>query len=329
MEDREQTMEDREQTAPLPEESRTIAPRRTKSWRRRVAIGFVVLAGVVFLFRGLLVRTIQFRRTGSVSALGNTYYIQPKDQVITQRLLTFGIWEAYETEEVREILRPGDTFIDVGADFGWYSVIGSKAVGPTGRVIAFEPVPSNLEFLRRNVAANGCANVQIEPMALSNKSEQLTFHLSSDNLGDHSRLEAKSRPTAIDVRAIALDEYLKDDPGRIALIKIDTQGSEGYILEGMRETLRKHPEMVIIMEFTPSWLRETGYDPEAMLHKLHEQGYEIRYLKGGKLRKGVASTLGVWESQRTVPLPESQFAAFVKDNTSSAQDLLIRKSAQR
>jgi hypothetical protein len=53
-------MEDREQTAPLPEESHTIAPRRTKSWRRRVAIGLVVLAGVVFLFRGLLVRTIQY-----------------------------------------------------------------------------------------------------------------------------------------------------------------------------------------------------------------------------------------------------------------------------
>jgi FkbM family methyltransferase len=290
-----------------------------------------VLAGVVFLFGGRLVRTIQFRLTGSVSALGNTYYVQPEDKVITPTLLRWGVWEPYETQEVREILRPGDTFIDVGADFGWHTVIGAKAVGPTGRVIAFEPVPQNLEYLRRNVAANGCANVKIEPVALSNKSEKLTFHLSRQNLGDHSRLEAADRPTAIDVQAVTLDEYLKDDPGKIALIKIDTQGSEGYILEGMRETLRKHPEMAILIEFTPDWLRQTGFDPEATLRELHEQGYEIRYLKNpGRLRKALGYGLGVWDSQRTVPLSESQVSAFVKNLPGGwYQDLLIRKRAQR
>src|SRR5439155_27164025 len=118
-------MQGSEQTVPAPAESRMIAPRRTKNRRWRVAISLGVLAGVVFLFGGRLVRAIQYRLTGSVSALGNTYYIQPEDQFISPALVRNGDWERYETQEVREILRPGDTFIYVGADFGWYSGIGA------------------------------------------------------------------------------------------------------------------------------------------------------------------------------------------------------------
>src|SRR5262249_37565915 len=254
-------MQSSEQTSSVPEESHVIAPRRSKRWRWLVAIGLIVLAGVVLLsVNRRWVREIKYQLTKiqyqftppvELSALGNTFYVQPEDYVITKVLLKTGVWEPNETEEAREILRPGDTFIDVGADFGWFTVIGAKAVGPTGRVIAFEPVPRNLEFLRRNVAANGCENAKIEPLALSNKSGKITLHLDSHNLGNHSMLEGEERPDSIDAKAITLDEYLRDYSGKIALIKIDTQGAEGYILDGMRETLRKHPEMGIFMELTP------------------------------------------------------------------------------
>jgi FkbM family methyltransferase len=297
--------------------------RRARNWRWLVAVGLVVLAGAVYRYGGRLVRYVQYHRTGSISALGNTYYIQPEDKIITPVLLDWGVWERSETQEVSEILRPGDTFLDVGADFGWYTVIASKRVGPKGRVIAFEPVPGNLEFLRRNVAANRCENVRAEPVALSNKAGTLTFHLSRYNLGDHSMLDAKDRPDSIEVPATTLDEYLKDDPGQIALIKIDTQGAEGFILEGMRETLRKHPEMAIYMEFTPSALRQTGFDPEAVLRQFGDRGYEVRYFNPdpGRLRRG-------WGWQRTSVLPMSRCAAFVKDldKTSGYVNLIIRKS---
>ena len=155
-------------------------------------------------------------------------------------------------------------------------------------------MPQNLEFLRRNVAVNGCTNAKIEPIALSNKSGKLRFHLNPDNLGDHSMLEATARPEGIEVEATTLDEYLKDDSGKLALIKIDTQGAEGYILEGMRETLQKHPEMVIYMEFTPSCARQTGFDPETLLRKVHDQGYEIKYFNAdpGRLRRSLGTGNG-------------------------------------
>ena len=197
--------------------------------------------------------------------------------MITPALIATGVWERNQTEELREILRPGDTFIDVGADFGWYTVIGAKAVGPTGRVIAFEPVPQNLEFLRRNVAANGCANARIEPLALSNKSGKLTFHLSRENLGDHSMFSIADRPDAIEVQATTLDEYLRNDSGKIALIKIDTQGAEGLILEGMREVLQKHPETIDLPGVhssrpPPERLRPRSDAPQACMTRVTRSG---------------------------------------------------------
>ena len=141
-------METPEQTAPDPRLNHMNFSRKRRKWRWLVAIGLILLAGVIFRYGGRVVRKVQYQLTGSVTALGNTYYIQPEDKMITPIVLDWGVWERSETQEVCEILHPGDTFIDVGADFGWYTVIGAKVVGPTGRVIAFEPVPRNLEFLK-------------------------------------------------------------------------------------------------------------------------------------------------------------------------------------
>jgi FkbM family methyltransferase len=283
------------------------------------------LAGSVFRYGERVVRRKQYQRTGSVTAQGNTYYLPPEDKSITPVLLDWGVWERNETQEISQILHPGDTFIDVGANFGWYTVIGAKAVGATGRVIAFEPVPRNLEFLRRNVAANECNNTKIETMALSNKSGSVTIHLARDNLGGHTMIEMATGPDhsdKIEVRAMTLDEYLKADTGKIALIKIDAEGAEGYILEGMRETLQKHPDMVIFMEFTPGALGQAGFDPEAMLRRFHDQGYDIRHFNDdpGRLRRG-------WGWMRTSPLLESHFAAYIKDHKYDFPNLIIKKRA--
>jgi FkbM family methyltransferase len=298
-----------------------------KRTRWLVGLGLAVLAtaAVLYWYGGRWMRKAQFGLTGAiVSKLGHTYYVQPRDKTITPVLLDWGIWERSESQEITESLRPGDTFIDAGADFGWYTVIGANAVGPRGSVIAFEPVPENLEYLRRNVAANGCNNVKVEPVALSNKPGKLTFHLDQTNLGDHSMLESRDRGGGtIEVEATTLDAYLKDNSGKIALMKIDTQGAEGYIIDGMAETLARHPEMALLIEYTPSALRQTGYDPEDFLRKFHQQGYEIRYFNvdPGRWRRG-----SNW--QRTLPVVESQIASFARGTESSSDgyvNLILRR----
>ena len=314
------------QTATVQHKTPTNSSRKTTGspWLRAIRLVLLVIA--VCLEGGRCVRWFQFQLTGRVTTLGNTYYLQARDRVITPEILASGAWEKNQTEELREILHPGDTFIDVGADFGWYTVIGAKIVGPTGRVIAFEPAPQNLEFLRRNVAANQCANVKIEPLALSNKSGKLAFHLSRDNLGDHSMLAAPDRPDAIEVQATTLDEYLRNDTGKIALIKIDTQGAEGFILDGMRDVLKKHPETIIFLEFTPNALRQCGYNPEAMLRNFHEQGYEIQFIHNDP-----GSMLTGPPQPRTVSIPESAFPRLAKaiEQDESYANLVIRKRTGR
>jgi FkbM family methyltransferase len=301
--------------------------RRIKGTRRLLSLGLAILAAaaIFYWYGGRWVRKVQYGLTGSViSGLGHTYYLQPEDKTITPVLIDWGMWERSESQVLSEILHPGDTFIDVGADFGWYTVIGAKVVGPTGRVVAFEPVPGNLEYLKRNVAANKCDNVKPEALALSNKAGKLTFHLDQTNLGDHSMLESRDRVGGtLEVEATTLDEYLKDYSGKIALIKIDTQGAEGYIIDGMAETIAKHPEMAILIEYTPSALRQCGYDPEAFLRKFHQQGYEVKYFTSdpGRLRRSRN-----W--QRTLPVAESQIASFTHDVESSSNgyaNLILRR----
>ncbi|MDX3388383.1 FkbM family methyltransferase, partial [Streptomyces niveiscabiei] len=104
--------------------------------------------------------------------------------VIQRYLYLFGAWEPHLTSFVSRRLRPGDTFIDVGANIGYYTVLASQLVGSTGRVVAVEPSPDFHEALAGNVRLNGCANVRTVNTAVSDTPGRLTFYLEDPmNLG--------------------------------------------------------------------------------------------------------------------------------------------------
>jgi FkbM family methyltransferase len=298
----------------------TPAPRRKRARFVVIGVAVVALSVAAYVLGGQVVRGIEYKMTGAVDTQGLKVYLHPNDQTITPTVIKIGTWEPNETQEMCELLRPGDTFIDVGADFGWYSLNASKAVGPKGKVIAFEPVPDNFKFLKRNFEANHCDNATAEPLAVSNKRDTLTFHLSQSNLGDHSMLNASDRPGNLKVQAVSLDDYLKDYQGNVALVKIDVQGAEGLVLDGMRETLKRYPKMALILEYTPYALRDSGYDPEKILRDFHAQGYEIRSFNlkwdRGWYRRG-------WNWTRTIPVPESEIGSLSK--MSAFCNLFIRR----
>jgi FkbM family methyltransferase len=248
---------------------------RVVTVRRMILVLSLVLVGLLIANREHLIRRVRFWQTGTAQFERYTFRLDPQDSVMKDCILRDGGWELQETATIRALLKPGATFIDVGASFGWYTVITSDAVGKEGRVIAFEPAPAALELLHFNVRANGCENVTIEPKALSNHSGKLQLHLHESNKGSHSILASKERTSTVTVDAISLDEYLEDHSGEVDLVKIDTEGAEGIILDGMRETLDRHPLMSIILEFTPELLRQTGYDPNALLLRFLNSGYEV------------------------------------------------------
>ncbi|HKI21375.1 MAG TPA: FkbM family methyltransferase [Isosphaeraceae bacterium] len=250
------------------------------SWVRCANIALAIVAAILLVYRGgWIYREVLFRIAGRATVDGLTIYLDPRDEVITPAILVYGEWEIGESAEMRRLIRPGDTVVDVGANVGWYTLLASSRVGDSGRVIAFEPAQGSLSLLRKSITANYRSNVSVEPKALSDRRGSITLHIHETNRGGHSILEDAGRTASVEVETVTLDEYLGGRESEIGLVKIDVEGAEGLVLAGMRETLRKRLPRTVIVEFNPSAVRRTGLDPEDVLRRVLEPGYRVRTLE--------------------------------------------------
>lgn len=146
-------------------------------------------------------------------------------------------------------LKPGDVFLDVGAHLGYFSIIAARVVGPSGRVVAFEPHERMQDEVRTIAARNEVDRVvEIVPAAVVERDADVTLHTSEASAAyttvEPDRSPAKHhadlRPSTV-VRGTSLDEWLDPCPAlasRVRCIKIDVQGAESRVLAGMTRTLR-------------------------------------------------------------------------------------------
>ena len=238
---------------------------------------------IIFQPAAYAARWITYQVGGYIVIDGLTIYLNPGDQVITPAMLAQGTWEPLETSLFLDNVRPGDTVIDVGANIGYYTLVAARKVGPRGKVIAFEPDPESFSFLKRNVKANGLTNVVLEQKALSNSHGRLNLYLARENRGDHRIFPAQESRDAVEVEALPLDDYLQDSVS-VNFIKIDTQGAEGVIVEGMLRTLRAQHDPMLVVEFWPYGLSRARYPATRLLEYFETLGYEI-YVIDETLRK--------------------------------------------
>jgi len=165
-------------------------------------------------------------------------------------------YKAGVTDAILTALRPGDVFIDIGANIGYFTVLAASVVGDRGRVIAFEPHDGAREALDETVQRNeASATVEIVPLALSDADGDATLYV-EDASTAHSTIEptlspmrhvAALRPSAR-VRMTTLDGWLRSQPGlarRVRCIKIDVEGAEARVLAGMPATLALRPLTVV------------------------------------------------------------------------------------
>lgn len=135
----------------------------------------------------------------------------------------------------RAHIRPGDVVLDVGAHIGIFTVYASKKVGESGKVFSFEPEPENLRILKKNVAINGCSNVQVFPFALSNEEGNIKLFV-QELPGRHSIMGGS--PVDIQVPVRKLDDVVYELAlSRVNVLKIDAEGAESKILSGAKKTL--------------------------------------------------------------------------------------------
>lgn len=154
-----------------------------------------------------------------------------------------------------------NTFYDVGANIGFFSLLAARLVGPKGKIISFEPLPANLVNLRENVKRNQFLNVQILPCALGATNEEQIFQVSErptwgklKSVGHHDSPAKYLSDIKVQVRR--LDDLVIDGVTPPPdFVKIDVEGAEIEVIEGARETLaRYHPTLIIELHGTGSLL---------------------------------------------------------------------------
>jgi FkbM family methyltransferase len=170
------------------------------------------------------------------------------------------------------LLTRGRIFYDIGANVGFYTLLGARRVGSQGRVYAFEPVPANIAALNRNIKLSGFTNVTVFPYAVVDRSRPVTFVLSRESFwGRLSTLPPpRSAIGTIPVPGISIDEIVAEgDMAPPDVVKIDVEGAESDVLRGMLQTLRTS-RPVIICELHGTWSEVTGL--------LESANYQVRPL---------------------------------------------------
>ena len=203
---------------------------------------------------------------------------QETDIHISEQIIENGIWESYETSILKSLLFPGATFIDVGANIGYYSLIGAVLVGDNGRVVAFEPERDNFALLEKNLSFNHIKNVVAVNAGLSADQKQGKLYLNEENRGDHQIYQQMSSAAPRTVQAISLvagNDFLSQQlfpPVRqIDVLKIDTQGAEFLVLSGLMPLLKASlPRLKMIIEFTPYSLKQAGASGMALLDLVNQ-----------------------------------------------------------
>ncbi len=159
-----------------------------------------------------------------------------------------GLNELPVQELLRAQLQPGAVFYDVGANIGFFGLLGARLVGATGQVFAFEPVPQNAALVRENFALNGFAHAQVIAKAVASHAGQVDLLLSRHPGGAtlHTDARLADAERTITVEQVALDDLVFGEhlPAP-TFVKIDVEGAELDVLRGMKRLLREvRPRLV-------------------------------------------------------------------------------------
>ncbi|WP_019504092.1 FkbM family methyltransferase [Pleurocapsa sp. PCC 7319] len=201
-----------------------------------------------------------------------------------QSLYFLGYYELRETLLFKKLLRPGDTFVDIGANLGYFSVLAAHHVSPSGSIISFEPSSYLSEYLQQNVKNLNNSNLTImtklEKLACSDENGYAVMRGTlkrNSGLGSIMPITNKSEDFGSEkVKTTKFDDYyLQSNLDKIRLIKIDVEGAELKVLKGMKNILKQRVVEYIIVEVSDARLQITGNSSAELLTLLRDCGYHL------------------------------------------------------
>ena len=202
-----------------------------------------------------------------------------RDGIMREVCLT-GRYEPQETALLQQILRPGMTFVDVGANWGYFTLCAAHLVGRTGRVVSIEVDPRACRTLKANIERNMLESVTVLEMAASDTPGTLRLHeyeRAANDSGNFGLIDAEGIGNShrqFDVAASPIDDVL-DRAGieQVDLLKMDIEGAEGRALAGLRRALTDRRIKFLLLELHPEYLRVKGHRPDEIVADLRSYGY--------------------------------------------------------
>lgn len=179
-----------------------------------------------------------------------------------------GTYEREGQQLLKRLVSRGDVVYDIGANVGFYTLLASELVGETGQVVSFEPLPRNVEFLRRHVRLHGRRNIVIVDAAVGNRDGDARFSVSTR--WSENKLDETGE---IGVRVVSLDSYVQSGAPVPMVMKIDVEGAEDLVLAGARRLLRDaRPAIMLSLHTTEA--------REVCLRALREADYSVLPMSG-------------------------------------------------
>lgn len=241
-------------------------------------------------------RVFDLRRKKLVLLSGFGLFVMP-DDYIGRSIMDAKIYEPHVTKIIKGFLKEGDVFLDIGANIGYFTMLAATLVGRSGKVIAFEPNPQNLQLIYSSLLENTLSNVTVYPYAVSDEAAILRFTTVGSNGGVVTK-DSKDQQHFLLVPSVRLDEVLKDEV-KIDLIKMDIEAHEPAAIRGM-EQLIKRLKPRIITEFHPWAMQLNNTEPPVdYLKKIIGLGYEISVIApSGNLLdvSGAEEILSYWHA---------------------------------
>lgn len=194
------------------------------------------------------------------------------DSTSTSAALYFsGYPDYWEMKFLQAYLRPGDNFLDIGANAGVYSILASAYIGAEGHIDAFEPVERTAARIEEQSSLNGLDNLRVHRLAVCDQDGQLEFGYSSSDAMMHLRRTGEQAPNKMQVTGIQLDKF--EPYQHYALGKMDIEGAEPLALAGAKERLRQANPPVWLLELT-GYSTLYGVSSDEVVQQLADAGFE-------------------------------------------------------
>lgn len=230
---------------------------------------------------------------------GFKMYVDSRDVSIAPHLILDGVWEEWTEAVLRQLLAPGMTVLEAGANVGYFTLVMARAVGRTGSVHAFECDPELARLARDNIEINGLHDAaHIVEKAVGEQAGRVTFYRTDRHRGSGSLVAGLGQiphnptdsRTELQVEMTTLDAFLGDSPVHPDFIKLDAEGAEPAILRGASKLLDSQRPLTIVMEFFPRFVRDAGGEPAAFLQLLQGKKFALNVIDERR-RRAVPATM--------------------------------------